>query len=405
VLAEILTIGDELCRGEIVDTNSSWLAAELWDRSITVAWMTSVRDERTDMIAAFRQASERADLLFVSGGLGPTVDDLTVDVLATLLGTTPIVDEPRLEAMKARFARASFKITPNNLRQVRIPSGSHSLGNSAGIAPGFELRLGRSVVYVMPGVPREMQAIFREAIVPRLPAVEPIAKKVFRVFGMGESHVDHALDGLVAGIAGATVHYQVTFPETLVKLVVRGEGGDVRLAALEKELRARLGDRAYGDGHAESLAAVLGRRLKERGATIAVAESCTGGMLGSLLTDVAGSSEYFRYGWITYANEAKEAMLGVKHETLEAHGAVSEPTVREMATGARAKAGSTLACAISGIAGPGGGTAEKPVGTVHIAVAHPDGVTHKAYVFNGARDQVRRLAAYWAMSMALGLLA
>jgi nicotinamide-nucleotide amidase len=281
-----------------------------------------------------------------------------------------------------------------------VPAGAHSLGNSAGIAPGFEVRLGKSIAYAMPGVPREMQAIFREGIMPRLPVVETIAKKIFRVFGMGESHIDHALAGIVAGVSGATVHYQVSFPETLVKLVVRGEGGDVRLAAMEKELRARLAERVYGEG-TDSLATVLGRKLAAKKATIAVAESCTGGMLGSLLTDVAGSSEYFRFGWITYANEAKEAMLGVSSATLAAHGAVSEQTVTEMALGARARAGATLACAISGVAGPGGGSAEKPVGTVHIAVAGPDGVRHKGYLFNGARDQVRRLAAYWAMAMAL----
>jgi nicotinamide-nucleotide amidase len=295
---------------------------------------------------------------------------------------------------------------------VRVPTGAEVFANSAGLAPGFGVRFGgimqepahgQAHVFCMPGVPREMQAIFDEGIAARIAALaassEHIAKVTYRTFGKGESFVDHALKGIVADVPGATVHFQVVFPETLVKLVVRGDDAaavDATLGRLEAELEQRLGDLAYGLG-TESLASVVGKNLRSRGATVAVAESCTGGMLGSLLTDVGGSSAYFRGGFITYANEVKEQTLGVRAETLQAHGAVSEETVREMAEGSRARLDTTYGIAISGVAGPDGGTPEKPVGTVHIAVAGPRGIRHKLLGWPGTRDQIRRLSCYWAM--------
>jgi nicotinamide-nucleotide amidase len=407
VIAEILTIGDELCRGEIVDTNSSWLAAELWDRGVTVGWMTSCRDHADDMRRAFRDAAGRGDVIFVSGGLGPTEDDLTVDVVAEVAGQGVITHDESLERMKVRYARANFKMTPNNLRQVRVPAGARAFVNPAGAAPGFEVTLAGKPVFVFPGVPRELKALWEAHVAARVEALlagsgaPHIARRIWRIFGVGESHVDHRLQGLVDGAAGATIHFQVAFPETLVKLVVRDRdaaAAEARLAALGAELERRIGEHVV---RAESMAHALGAALQEAGATLAVAESCTGGMLGSLVTDVPGSSAWFKGGWIVYANELKQGQLGVAAATLAAHGAVSEPTVTEMARAARERAGTTLAAAISGIAGPDGGTPDKPVGTVHVAVAGPGpgDLRHKQYTFPGARDQVRRLAAYWAMRM------
>jgi nicotinamide-nucleotide amidase len=405
--AEILTIGDELCRGEIVDTNSSWLAGQLWDLGITVTWMTSCRDDADDMRRAFREAAARADVVLVSGGLGPTEDDLTVDVAAEVAGVGIETHEPSLERMKIRFEKARFALTPNNLRQVRVPAGAKVHENPAGIAPGFEMRLGSSTLFVFPGVPREMQAIFQASVCARLGELvtggEAIAKRTYRVFGKGESHIDHALAGIAQGTPGVTVHYQVAMPETLVKLVVKHADralAEATLAALDEELRRRLGDLVYGDG-SDSLAAAMGRALREAGATLAVAESCTGGMIGSLVTDVAGSSDYFKGGWIAYSNEVKTRDLGVSDEILRVHGAVSEECVTAMARGARERSGATFALAVSGVAGPGGGTPDKPVGTVHVALATRDGVRHRVINYPGARDQIRRLASFWAMSMVL----
>ena len=413
MLAEILTIGDELCRGEIVDTNSSWMAAELWDLGVTVGWMTSCRDVADDMRRALREALARAPVVFVSGGLGPTEDDLTVDVISELAGVSPVIDEGSRERWEARAKRASYAVTPNNLRQLRVPAGARVLDNPAGAAPGFELPLLGGRVFSFPGVPRELHAIWDKHVRARVAELaaggEKIARRVYRVFGLGESVIDHKLAGIVDGVAGATVHYQVVFPEVLVKLVVRDPGGDgsaaaARLAAMDAIVHERLGDHVYAY-EKDSMSAAFGRALVAQKATFAVAESCTGGMLGSLVTDVPGSSAWFAGGWITYSNEMKQRELGVRAETLAAHGAVSQACVEEMARGARARAGTTFAAAISGIAGPDGGTPDKPVGTVHVAVAGPgDAVRHKSFVFPGARDMVRRISAYWAMTLVMQAL-
>jgi len=413
--AEILTIGDELCRGEIVDTNSSWLAARLWDLDITVAWMTSCRDLDGDIRRAIGDAVGRADAVLVSGGLGPTEDDLTVDVVAALAGVEAQVDEPSLQKMTARFARADYRLTPNNLRQVRAPVGARVFVNPAGLAPGFEVGIGSVPVFCMPGVPRELHAIFDSALEARLielreargEAVERMAKRIFRVFGMGESHIATALAGLVDGIEGASLHYQVKFPETLVKIVVRAADEQTarqRLEAIDGDVRARLGDKLYGTGD-DTLAGVLGAQLRAAGATLATAESCTGGLVGALVTDVAGSSDYFAGGAVVYSNAEKVRQLGVSERTLARHGAVSRECVEEMARGARDRFGTDYAVAVSGVAGPGGGTDDKPVGTVWLAGVGPDGAEHaREFRWPGARDQVRRLAAHAALGMVLRMV-
>ncbi len=405
--AEILTIGDELCRGEIIDTNSSWLAAELWDLDVTARWMTSVRDDVEDMRTAFRQAAGRADIVVCSGGLGPTEDDLTVDVVSELTGSAPEIHEPSRQRMEARFAaRASH---PKMVRQVRVPAGARVYLNPAGLAPGFEVALAGVPVMCLPGVPREMKAIALESLRERILALreaggaaERIARRTWRVFGRGESQVAVALEGVLGGGGGASLHYQVSFPETLVKVVVRDRdraAAEARLAAVEGAVRERLAPWLYGEG-GDSLAAALGRALGARGLTLASAESCTGGMLGSLVTSVPGSSAWYLGGAVTYADTEKVRQLGVSQATLDTAGAVSEECVREMARGLREKSGASVVVAVSGIAGPDGGTPDKPVGTVWLVVDGPgEAAETMHFVWPGARDQVRTLAAWWGMSM------
>jgi len=406
--AEILTIGDELCRGEIVDTNSSYLAQRLWDLDITTRWMTSCNDADEDITQAVSNAVNRADVVVCSGGLGPTEDDLTVDVVARLAGVAAVVDEPARQRMEAWFARGGLAVTPIQLRQVRVPAGARVLGNPAGLAPGFEQVIGGIPVFCLPGVPRELHAICETALEPRLAElreaagnVERIARRIYRAFGRGESQVSQACRGLVDGVAGASIHYQVKFPETLVKLVVRDRdqaAADARLAALDAGLRQRLAGIIYGDGD-ENLVARVTRRLIEAKRTVATAESCTGGMIGELLTVAPGSSTAFMGGAITYSNAEKVRQLGVAQATLDAHGAVSEETVREMASGARDRFGTDFAVAVSGIAGPDGGTPEKPVGTVWLGLASSAGLTTKKLGWPGMRDQIRTLAAWWALKL------
>lgn len=410
MFAEILTIGDELCRGEIVDTNSSWLAARLWERDVTVRWKTSCRDDDADLRAALTTAAGRADLVITSGGLGPTEDDLTVDVIASLVGTTAEIDEAARAAMAARFGeRASH---PLMLRQVRVPSGARVHANRAGLAPGFEIALAGTPVVALPGVPRELHAIWDGGLADRIAAIRAargdapaLARRTYRAFGLGESQLSAKCRGLVDGTAGASIHYQVKFPEVLIKLLVRGAPGaqgaaDAALAALEVGLRERLGDVLYGDGE-PALPARVTAALAAAGVTVAVAESCTAGLLGSLLTEAPGASASFRGGAICYADAEKTRQLGVPAELIAEHGAVSEACAIAMARGALARFGVDRAVAITGIAGPDGGTADKPVGTVWVALARRDGdvVVTKSLAIPMARDQVRLASAWWGLAL------
>lgn len=424
--AEILTIGDELCRGEIVDTNSSHLAARLWDLAITTRWMTSCNDDEADIAIALTQAVARADLVVCSGGLGPTEDDLTVDVVARLAGVRPEIDGPSRIRMEAWFAQRALpsmgpspgpspgtespaaSITAIQLRQVRVPAGARVYPNPAGLAPGFEVSLRGIPVVCLPGFPREIHAILEASLEQRFAelreatgAVERIARRIYRVFGRGESQISQACRGLVDPVAGASIHYQVKFPETLVKLVVRDPEGLAavnKLAYLDGQLRQRLRGFLYGDGD-ETLVDRTVRRLIKAKKTVATAESCTGGMIGELLTRRPGSSQTFLGGAITYSNAEKTRQLGVRADTLATHGAVSEATVRQMAQGARDRFGADFAVSVSGVAGPDGGTPDKPVGTVWLALASAAGVTAKQLSWPGARDQIRTLASWWALKL------
>ena len=409
VTVEIVTIGDELNRGEITDTNSSWLAERLTALGAHVRWRTSVTDDPADMTAVLRQAAGRAALVVTSGGLGPTDDDRTVDVVSALAGVAPTQDPAHEDKMRARFAERGFRLTPNNLRQVRVPAGAEVLPNATGLAPGFAVRVGAAELCVLPGVPREMKPMFDDFVAPRVTARvgggRPL-RRTWRVAGMGESHVDHKLAGLLDGIPEATLHFRIAYPENLVTAVVRradeAEANAV-LDRLDAEVRARLGDHVYATGDT-TLAAVVGQRLLAAGATLAVAESCTGGLIGELLTAVPGSSRYFLGGVISYANELKRDLLGVRADTLQTHGAVSEPTVIEMADGVRRVTGATWGIAVSGVAGPGGGTPDKPVGTVFIAITCEGRREVRKLFWPTERELVRQLAAHAALHLLMKTL-
>jgi nicotinamide-nucleotide amidase len=404
--AEILTIGDELNRGEIVDTNSVWLAAELTGLGAHVRWRSSTTDDAADIAAALGAAAARARLVVCSGGLGPTEDDRTVDVAARLLGVEPTGDPGHESRMRARFAERNFKLTPNNLRQVRVPAGAEVLENKKGLAPGFRVKLGAADLYFLPGVPREMKAMFTDEVMPRIAplfgAAARVASRTWRVAGMGESHVDHALSGLIDGVSDATLHFRIAFPENLVTVLVRRAHeaeAHALIERIDKDVRARLGHHVYGVDD-QTLPEVVGARLRAAHAQLAVAESCTGGLLGQLLTSVPGSSDYFRGGVVSYGNDIKTSLLGVKPSTIAAHGAVSDEAALEMAEGVRRALNATHAVAISGIAGPGGGTHQKPVGTLHIALSAPSREPEVRHlVWPGDREQVRQVAAYTALFM------
>jgi nicotinamide-nucleotide amidase len=408
--AALLAIGDEVLRGEVANSNGTFIADRLFEAGFSVVEQAVVSDDPVDIRTSLVRLRATVDVIVATGGLGPTEDDRTVDVVADLFGTGTVPDEPSLGAMKKRFSTHGFELTPNNLRQVRIPVGAKALPNSAGIAPGFVVRLGGADAYFLPGVPREMERMYLDQVAPRLSVhmaeagVPRAAVRTWHVYGMGESHIDHRLAGLLTGFEGATLHFRTSHPVNHVKVVVRGRSVDEEQSTLERidaELRKRIGPGIYAvDGESFPAAVAKSLRAQDPPATLAIAESCTGGLAGELVTSEPGASNFFRGSVVAYSDEVKTNILGVKPETLTDFGAVSEPCAREMAEGAKRVCGSSVAVAITGIAGPGGGSPDKPVGTVCFAVCGPGTTRTSTKLFAGNRERVRVAAAYYALDLA-----
>lgn len=415
---EILTIGDELLRGDLVDTNGGWLAAELHALGLPVTRMSSIGDTAEDIEAAFRGAFERSAVIITSGGLGPTDDDRTIASLARAAGVELVRDEGALRHIKAIFERGRFTFTPNNESQAWVPVGAEALLNQQGTAPGVRLSLSAvrggagAHVFCLPGVPRELKWLFGRYVGPWLQqqlGLEPAARRTLKAFGIGESNVDHRLQGLLEAVdtsaCEVSVHYRATFPENHVTLLVRSSEGAERAAsvadALADEAARRLEGHLFARDATHGMGDALVSALRDAGATVAFAESCTGGRAADLLTNASGSSEVFELGVVAYANRIKEQQLGVPEAVLVEHGAVSQACVEAMARGVRERAGATYGVAISGIAGPGGGSADKPVGTVHFALDSAEGTRHLHRVFPYDRDRNKLLAAYVALWLVL----
>ena len=418
--AEIITIGDEILRGEIVDSNKALLAERLLSLDIECHYQCSVRDDRRDMRDAFRRAVSRADVVLVSGGLGPTRDDITSEVLAETFGRELFLDEASLEAIRAFFRRIGRDMSEANRKQARFPSGAEVLPNPVGTAPGFVLEQEGKLVFCMPGVPRELAQMMGEQVLPRLAvavggaeagrssARTVVRARLLRTFGMGESSLEDELAD-IARDGEVEIGFRTTFPDNYLRVVARAGSAaeaDAAIARVVEGIRDRLGPLVYGEED-ESMAAVAGRLLAERGSTLALAESCTGGLLAEKITDVPGSSAWFLGGVVAYANGAKQALVGVPEALLAQHGAVSEPVVRAMAEGARERFGADIGVSTSGISGPGGGTPEKPVGLVFLALAREEGTHADHFVFPVERSRHRALVAQvgldWVRRALLGL--
>jgi nicotinamide-nucleotide amidase len=406
--AALLAIGDEVLRGEIGNSNAAFIAERLFEAGFELAEQLVVSDDPQAMRTALVRLRAEVDVIITTGGLGPTEDDRTVDVVAELLATGTTADEKSLEAMKKRFSTHGFEMTPNNLRQVRIPNGARALPNAAGIAPGFVVSLGGAEAYFMPGVPREMEKMFTDEVMPRLARrmaereILPPATRTWHLYGMGESHIDHRLAGILTGIEGASLHFRTSNPVNHVKLVVRqADPAEARATVdrVDAELRKRIGPGIYGID-ADTFPAAVAKALRAQEATVAFAESCTGGLAGELVTSESGASSFFRGSVVAYADDVKISVLGVKPETIADFGAVSEPTAREMAEGAKRVCGSSVAVAITGVAGPEGGAPDKPVGTVCFAVCGPGTTRTSTKLFAGDRERVRTAAAYYALDLA-----
>jgi len=398
--AAILSTGDELTTGRIVDTNSSWIADKLFEMGVDVVAVLTVGDYPDRLEWAWRHALELADVVISTGGIGPTADDLTTETVGRALGRPLVEDTPSANRIRQFFEGRGVTMPVNNLKQAMVPEGAVIVPNPLGTAPGYRVEHGGRHVVVLPGVPREMKPMVEDTVLPWLRSLrggDVYLARTFQTFGVSESGLDEMVAGVVDPSEGR-VSFRASFPEVSVRVVVHGQSADAerRLDAVAGKLRERLGACVYGEG-AVTLEETIGRLLIERRQTLAVAESCTGGLIGHRITNVPGSSRYFLGGAEVYSNPAKEAILGVQHETLDAHGAVSEETAREMAEGARRRFGADVAIATTGIAGPDGGTAEKPIGTVCFALASAEGTVTRKYLLWGNREWVKLLASQVAL--------
>lgn len=421
--AEILTIGDEVLRGEIVDSNKALIASRLLQLDVECHYQSSVRDDPKDMRDAFNRGISRSDLLLVSGGLGPTRDDLTTEVLADAFGRDLEFDEPSFETIRSFFDRLGRQMNETNRKQAFFPAGAEVLANPVGTAPGFWLEEQGTAVICMPGVPRELSLMMDEQVLPRVAdrlkgsqGVSRVRARLLRTFGMGESSLEAELAD-IAQDGQTELAFRTSFPDNFLRVVARGDStaeADARISAVIKTIRERIGNLIYGEGE-QTLEAVVGELLTDQGRTIAVAESCTGGVISGKLTDIPGSSNYYLGAVVAYANSAKHALLGVPESLLAEHGAVSEPVARAMADGVRKRFGASIGIATTGISGPGGGSDEKPVGLVYLAIAWGseregstwEGSAAERFVFTVDRVRHRELTAQvaldWTRRLLLGI--
>jgi nicotinamide-nucleotide amidase len=399
ITAELLCIGSELTSGHVLNTNVCYLSQQLAGLGIHTLFHTSVGDEAGPMAEALGIASRRADVVIVTGGLGPTADDFTRDIIAQVAGKKLLRHEPSVEAIQERFRRFGTTPTENNLQQAFLPEGAEVVPNPRGTAPGFALLIEQAVVIALPGVPSEMQAMFEEWVAPHLRGLGYASgvrvTRQLHCFGAGESAIDARIRHLMAPDRNPVVALLAQEGTITVKLTAAAESpaeASRLLDDTERELRGLVGDLIFGrDG--EGLEDAVAKLLLAQGKTLAVAESCTGGLVSSLLTRVPGISAAFLLGVVAYSNEAKTALLGVPEGLIRTHGAVSAEVARAMAEGALVRASADLACALTGIAGPSGGTPDKPVGLVWMAVADGGGTEVFQRNFRGGRAEVQLRAA------------
>jgi nicotinamide-nucleotide amidase len=388
MIAEILTTGDEIRSGALVDSNSAYIARKLEESGIEVVRHSCVGDELENIVALLKEISRRADIAVVTGGLGPTADDLTAAAAAAAAGVQLVQDPVALESVQKIFQARNRLLDESNKRQAMIPAGAQCLGNPIGTAPGFRLKIEKCVFYFLPGVPAEMQRMLSESVISEVTLRQGVIRpfrttKTIATFGLTESATAEHLSGFESLFPQIRIGFRARFPIIEVKLYISGrEELSIQKALNEASqwIHARLGNRIFSDT-GDPMEKVVGTLLRRVNQTVAVAESCTGGLIANLLTNVPGSSDYFLFSAVTYSNETKMKILDVSADTLRKLGAVDVATAKEMAQGVRQLCGATYGLSTSGIAGPGGGTAEKPIGTLCIGLATPRSVTGRRFNF------------------------
>ena len=413
--AAILSTGDEITTGKVVDTNANYLADKLVEAGIEVVTVITVGDVADRIVWAWKQALAQADVIISTGGIGPTADDLTTELVAKVAGVELFFSEEVAERIRRVFASLNRPMPENNLKQARFPAGSTIIPNHLGTAPGYRVDLdtphGRKHLIILPGVPREMKPMMEETVLPWLREMrgggEVFLSRTFQTFGISESGLDELVAGTVREDEGRLA-FRASFPQISMRVTVRGQAqeAEARLAELSNRIRARIGSFVYGEGDV-TMEEVVGQLLKDKGKTLGLAEACSGGLVSHRLTNVPGSSAYFQGTVVAYSEAAKTRLLGVKPETLRQYGAVSEETVREMAVGVRERLGTDIGIAVTGIAGPDGGTPEKPIGTACLALSADGTLASRRYQLWGNREWIKTLVSQlvldWVRRALLGV--
>jgi len=402
--AEIIAIGSEMLTPFRLDTNSLWLTERLNAMGVEVKLKTVVGDDEARLEETVRDAMKRSEIVIATGGLGPTEDDITRKIFARVLKRQLILEDAILEKLRARFARRNMPMPEINARQALVIHGAQILENDNGTAPGMLITEGNRTVVLLPGPPREMKPIFDSLVAPVLKQRAGdmlIVRRTLSIFGLGESAVDELAAPIYTKYRNpsTTILFKDGQIELHLTAQARNESEAVKLLDdLAGRLDEVLGEYIFSRSN-ETLEEVVGQLLKLRGYTLATAESCTGGLLAGRITDVPGSSEYFLEGVVSYSNEAKIDLLGVRKKLIETYGAVSDQVAGAMASGIRKRAGSTIGIGVTGVAGPGGGSPEKPVGLVYIALADDSQTTTRRFIFPGDRQFIRMLSVNAALDM------
>lgn len=399
---ELISVGTELLLGNILNTNAQYISQKLADLGVNCYIQTTVGDNAERLEEAVCRALERADTVILTGGLGPTCDDLTKETVSAAFHKELVLDRDSLDYIKARFARMGREMTPNNVKQAMFPEGSAILPNPNGTAPGCILEEAGKAAILLPGPPHEMEPMFDAAVMPYLErrSGARLYSRMVRIFGKGESSVEHEIRDLMDGENPTVAPYALA-GEVKLRVTARCKDeaeGEELVAPMIGKIRERLGEVVYS-GEGKELHEVCAELLEINKKTLAVAESCTGGMLAAKLVSVPGSSRYFLEGCVTYSDQAKVKRLGVSRQTLERYGAVSAQVALEMAVGIRVSSGADIGLAVTGVAGPGGGTREKPVGLVYIALSTGEGTQMRELSLAGDRERIRGLSCLHTLDM------
>lgn len=404
MIVELISVGTELLLGNIVNTNAAYLAEQCAALGLSCYYQTVVGDNAKRLKETLETALKRSDIIILSGGLGPTQDDLTKETAAEVMDRALVCDEHSRELIGKFFEERGVKPTENNWKQAMIPEGAVAVDNDNGTAPGIIMEKDGRHLILLPGPPNELRPMFQKSIKPYLNALEPgiIYSQTVKICGVGESEAETRIRDLIEGQENPTIAPYAKTGEVHLRVTARAEGekeAKKLVKPVVKELKARFGNDIYTTDEETTLEKAVAELLLANHLTVSAAESCTGGLLSARLINVQGISEAYKSGFITYSNKAKRKYIGVKRGTIEKYGAVSEKTAAEMAKGAAAVSKADVTVSVSGIAGPDGGSEEKPVGLVYIGCFVCGNVTVKKYQFSGSREKIRESAVSAALTL------